>query len=109
MAERVEYVHVHFHQAVTSPRSARPSKSDASVFLDAFLDDGSKRKRELKLEREGDVIIATHVETGRVREYPWSAARQATRADVRYVDDDPRTGKLKPAPEPQPAQKGKAP
>jgi len=96
MADRIEYVHVHFHQAVTSPRSARPSKSDASVFLDAFLDDGSRRRRELRLEREGDVIIATHLASGRIRDYPWSAARQATRADVRYVDNDPRTETLKP-------------
>jgi hypothetical protein len=102
MAEKIEYVHVHFHQAVTSPRSARPSKSDASVFLDAFSDDGegraTSRKRILKLEREGDVLIATHLESGRVRDYPWSAARQATRADERYEDNDPRTGKLKPPP-----------
>lgn len=92
MSEKVEYVHVHFHQAVSSPARARASKTDASVFLDAFLDDGQgKRKRTMKIERDGGVLIATDLATGRVREYPWSAARQATRADKRYVDDDPRT------------------
>jgi hypothetical protein len=99
MAERIEYVHLHFHQGVTSPKFARPSKSDASVFLDAFEDDGRTRKRVLRLERENDTIIATHVESGRVRDFPWSAARQGTRADERYVDNDPRTGTLKPKPE----------
>jgi hypothetical protein len=104
MAERIEYVHLHFHQGVTSPKFARPSKSDASVFLDAFDDDGmGKRKRILKLERENDTIIATHVESGRVRDFPWSAARQGTRADERYLDNDPRTGVLK-----TPAAKGKS-
>lgn len=97
MADRIEYVHIHFYQGVTSPKVARTSKSEASVFLDAFEDDGQKRKKVLKIEREDDVIIATHLESGRVRDYPWSSSRQATRADDRYVDDDPRTGKLKPA------------
>lgn len=98
MAERIEYVHVHFHQSVTSPKIARPSGSDKSVFIDAFEDDGVRtRKRVIKLEREGETIIMTHLESGRVRDCPWSSVRQATRADDRYVDNDPRTGTLKPA------------
>ena len=92
MAERIQYVHVHFHQAVTSPKYPRAQSDAKSTFLDAFEGEDMKRTRVLKIEREGDALIATHLGTGWVREYPWSAARQATRADPRCVNDDPRQG-----------------
>lgn len=92
MSERVQYVHIQFHEGVTSPANANMHGAARSVLLDAFCFDDRKVTRKLRLERVGDAVIATDIRTGFIREYPWGTVRQALRVDEGCINGDPRQG-----------------
>lgn len=89
----VDYVHVHFTEAITPPSSASTHGIERSVFIDAFAGDADGRKRVFVLQKCGDTITARDTRTGVTRDYPWALVRQALRSDDRYVNGDPRQGR----------------